>query len=168
VAPEGIESECLLLFNFAMEAAKKIPKINFIFRTHPVLPFTMLSKENANLALLPANCIVSDLPDINADFERCNFILYRGSSVALYAVLNGLRPVYYKLPDELSIDPLYLLNDWRFTVQDTKDFEGGLQSDSSLSEDEKQKLYSSALLFCKNYVSAPDESVLYNFMPSRN
>lgn len=168
VAPEGIESECLLLFTFAIESAKKMPDVNFIFRTHPVLPFTMLSEKNTSLASLPSNCVVSDLKDINADFERCNFILYRGSSVALYAVLNGLRPVYYSLPAELSIDPLYLLDNWRLTVKDTEDFEKVIQADTVLQDAEKQKQYSSARSFCKDYVSVPDEAVLYDFIPSKN
>jgi len=146
----------------------QMPDIHFIFRTHPVLPYTMLSEKYTDLDMFPQNCSVSVSSDINTDFDRCSFLLYRGSSVALYAVLNGLRPIYYGIPGEMSIDPLYLLGNWHITVQDTQDFETSIRSAMSMTDDEKQKQYSAALTFCKEYAAPPDASVVYNLVASKN
>lgn len=164
VAPEGIESECLLLFEFAIELATQMPEIQFLFRTHPVLPFSMLSKKNTSLNVLPANCIISDEKDINADFAKCNFLLYRGSSVALYAVLNGVRPFYYHIQNEISIDPLYELKDWRITVKNSDEFKIAVMNESGFSVEEKQNQFLSALTFCKSYVSSADISVFEGYI----
>ena len=162
VTPEGIESECLLLFDFAISMAVTMPDVQFIVRTHPVLPFAVLAEKYHRFLVLPNNCIVSDLVSINEDFERSNYILYRGSSVAMYAVLNGLKPVYYGLPDEISIDPLYLLGNWRSTVQSKNDFSTLIITDKKMAETDKEKQYKEAIDFCCKYVTQPNEPVFFN------
>lgn len=164
VAPEGIESECLLLFHFAIELARKNKEMQFIFRTHPVLPFSMLAEKYHEFGSLPENCKVSQEPGIDSDFDRSNFLLYRGSSVALYAVLNGLRPIYYSIPGEISIDPLYLLSHWHISVTGSDDFGTAVLADAAITAEEKQKQYSAALSFCKTYASAPDTELIYRLI----
>lgn len=122
VTPEGIESESVLLFRFAIAAARENTDIAFIFRTHPVLPYATLCEKYDDLDRMPANCTVSDERSIETDFARSGLLLYRGSSVSMYAVLNGLKPVYLAVEDEMPIDPLYFLGNWREVVSDTHSF----------------------------------------------
>lgn len=164
VTPEGIESECVLLFDFAIQLAVQSPGIHFIFRTHPVLPFSMLIKKYERFAKLPANCILSNVQDINEDFKRCHFLLYRGSSVAIYAAMQGLRPVYYALRGEISIDPLYLLGEWRMIVQNANEFLDAVTRHREISAVQKNEMYQSTRSFCEGYLQVPDENVFYNML----
>ena len=168
VTPEGIESECILLFDFAIALAVSMPEIQFIFRSHPVLPFALLAEKYHRFLVLPSNCIVSDLVSINEDFDRCNYVLYRGSSVAMYAVLNGLKPVYYSLQDEISIDSLYLLGNWRTAVQTKQDFSTLIKANKKMPETEKEKQYQEAIGFCRRYLTKPNEPIFFNTLSHPN
>lgn len=167
VTPEGIESECVLLFDFAVELALKTPSVNFIFRTHPVLPFGLLTRKYSRFGSLPGNCKVSDIADINADFKRSDFLLYRGSSVVIYAVLHGLRPIYYELPGELSIDPLYMMNEWRISIASVDEFSKAMDTDSRMNDTQKLHLFDPAWDFCNEYVSSCDQEAVYQLLSSR-
>ena len=166
VAPEGIESESCLLFGFAVELAKELPDIQFIFRTHPVLPYHWLADKYPSLKDLPANCRLSELANINDDFFRCDLLLYRGSSVAIYAVLNGLKPFYYSIPNEISIDPLYMLGNWRAIIEDVDQFAAILAADKKLAANERTLQFDAAFSICKKYVQIPDEELFYRVVSS--
>lgn len=161
VAPEGIETESVLLFGFAIQLAKQLPDMQFVFRTHPVLPYEWLAKKFSSLAALPLNCRLSELADINDDFQRSDILLYRGSSVAIYAALNGLRPVYYAIPGELTVDPLYLPDDWKLKVENADDFIQAITMHTSTAEDTKETQYRSVLSIYKDYVIVPDQELAY-------
>lgn len=163
VTPEGIESECVLLFDFAIALAKEIPGMDFIFRTHPVLPFPVLQDKYPQFTSLPKNCRISDQP-INNDFTISDFLLYRGSSVVIYAVLGGLRPVYYHIDGQWSIDPLYALQQWKLSVTNTDDFRKAIEEDTVMFADQKHTLFAGALDFCNNYVCAPDHETIYKLL----
>ena len=167
VAPEGIESESVLLFNFAIEIAVKNPEMQFVFRTHPVLPFSVLKDKHKQFMLLPSNCFVSDKLSINDDFKRCNYLLYRGSSVAIYAVINGLKPVYFRLNDEISIDSLYFLGSWRSVLQQGDEFEKMILADEFAGMAQNEKLCDEAQRFCYKYVSTPEEAAFFNILSSK-
>ena len=168
VAPEGIESESVLLFNFAIEIAVKNPEMQFVFRTHPVLPFSVLKAKYKRFMSLPPNCFVSDKLSINDDFKQCNYFLYRGTSVAIYAVIDGLKPVYYKINDEISIDPLYFLGSWRSILQKEDEFEEMIRADEYAGIEQNEKLCSEAQRYCNKYVSTPDEAGFFNILSSKH
>jgi len=46
VLPEGLISECEIMFNFSLLCANQFPDINFIWRLHPIIPFKNLKKKN--------------------------------------------------------------------------------------------------------------------------
>jgi hypothetical protein len=117
VLPEGTVSECLFLFGFALECARRLPDTRFIFRTHPVLPFDRIKGKLS----WPENVEVSQNPKIEDDFARAGYILYRGSSTVLYGVLAGLKPFYVSKPGEVNFDPLYELQCWRESVQSVEE-----------------------------------------------
>ncbi len=62
---------------------------------------------------MPDNVEVSRGKAIEDEFARAAYLLYRGSSTVIYAVLAGLKPFYIVRPDEIDLDPLYELAEWR-------------------------------------------------------
>lgn len=101
VLPEGIESECNLLFSYAIASAKLNPSVRFILRLHPIISF-----EKFNYGDLPLNVLISN-NSFFQDLENSTHIIYRGSSAAVQAVLAGAIPIYLKIKDEMTIDPMH-------------------------------------------------------------
>jgi hypothetical protein len=168
VTPEGLEVESLYLFSMAVEVAKRMPEVQFIFRMHPVYPYKMFSDKHPSFAALPSNCTISDKASVNDDLARCNFLLYRASSVALYAVINGLKPVYYNVANEMSIDSLYFIDsNWRSFIHTADDFAAVTGQYKKMQDAEKQEQYASALAACRQYVTAPDEAVFFGSLSQK-
>jgi hypothetical protein len=123
VLPDADESECAILFGFAAECARRCPSIEFVFRPHPITDFMALRTRQSVLHTLPHNVTVSSFGNLEQDCLRARYCLYRGSSAVIHAVLLGLKPFYVAGPGELSLDPLFELNDWRETVQSPQQFQ---------------------------------------------
>jgi hypothetical protein len=156
VIPEGLESECLILFGFALVAAERMPGLEFILRTHPLLSYDTLAARQASMRNLPPNVRVSDEPAMAADFARCDWALYRGSSVAVYAVLAGVRPLYLERQGELPIDPLFALDRWKRRIGSMEDFQAVIAADRGAAAVERQVEWARASAFCERYVVHAD------------
>ena len=106
VIPEGIYSECKNLFKFSLDLAKKLKKIRFVWRVHPVIN---LKKVLQSLGLseknIPKNIKISN-KNFLSDIKTSNFVLYKGSAAVLKAVLSKNYPLYHKLPNEKNFDTL--------------------------------------------------------------
>jgi hypothetical protein len=166
VIPEGLELECLTLFNFAIGAAGHLPELEFVLRTHPVLPYAELARKHPRLRSLPPNVHVSSERDINADFARCDWALYRGTSASVHAVLAGVRPVYVDRPDTLRIDPLFALQGWRRHIADVDGLRELITSDRGTQSNERYAEWEPARMFCESYVVAPRPEVVYEILAS--
>lgn len=121
VLPEGLESEVFRLFAYSLSCAKEMPEVVFLWRMHPAMTFEALCSRYPVFRQLPANIEVStqSLPE---DAGRSSWVLYRGSTAVVAAVLAGAAPIYLRAADEMTIDPLYALDDARATVASVEDF----------------------------------------------
>lgn len=122
VLPEGIVSECHLLFEFSIRCAEICPEIEFIWRLHPLVTFDSLQAGNSRLSNLPPN-VRRSVATFESDLAGCAWALYRGTTAIVQAVGAGLRPVYLRIPGEMTIDPLYELEGWKASVETPNDFE---------------------------------------------
>lgn len=127
VRPEGILSECCCLFNFSIACSKAFPEIKFIWRLHPVVDFQKLCSQNRTFKKLPNNVSISRV-SLMSDFARSNNVLYRGSTAAVQAVAAGLRPIYLQLENEMSINPMYEMEQWIPHVKDISEFGTAINS----------------------------------------
>jgi hypothetical protein len=162
VAPEGLVNECLILFTFAIEAARLLPGTDFIFRTHPSISFQALQAENDRLQNLPPNIIISSNKNIDDDFKRCSWLLYRNSSVSFFAILAGLRPIYLGVENEISNDVLYALNSWRLHVSIPEEMIAIIEKDKQASEDERNTEREQAYRFSQAYMMPYDVAIFEN------
>lgn len=137
VIPDGIISEIQYMFHFVLAAAKAAPEVHFLLRMHPVVPVESFIKQNEEFKDLPANVSFSD-KDIQSDFIRSQWALYRGSNSAIYATIAGLRPVYLARTNELAIDCLYECKSWKKTVSEVEALIAILRAD--LDQKDKTKL----------------------------
>ena len=121
VAPEGIESECNVLFEFSLNCAKLNQDIQFIWRLHPIISFDNLINNNKKLENLPENITLSS-NSLKEDIALSTYVLYRGSTVAISAISEGLIPIYVDNGDELDLDPLYMCSEGKYIVKDSLEF----------------------------------------------
>ena len=164
VIPEGLEPECLTLFDFALAAAARLPDLQFVLRTHPVLPFDSLARRYPRFRSLPANVCASSQADITADFAQCDWALYRGSSAAVHAVLAGVRPMYVELQGEMSIDPLCALNGWRRHVSSEEVFDAVIAADRAAAPEDRLREWEPARAFCARYVLPPKPDMVHGLL----
>ena len=106
VLPEGILSECNLLFGFSLRCARSIPNIEFIWRLPPNMNYEALTRQNPSLRDLPSNIVLSS-STLGEDIARSYLALYRGSTAIVQAGVSGVPPVYLHQPGEFPIDTLY-------------------------------------------------------------
>lgn len=121
VLPEGIESECKILFNFSLNCAKRLPTINFIWRLHPNMDLDKFFNINPDLKKLPGNIYISKRSLIE-DLQESNIALYRGSGAIVQAVSFGVRPIYLSIEDEISINTLHDVCELHDSVIKVEDF----------------------------------------------
>jgi hypothetical protein len=132
VIPEGFISECLILFEFCLNYAKKYHKQKFIWRLHPLINFDKLKSQSSSFFNLPSNILLSN-KSLEEDISKCNSVIYRGSTAVFNAINSGLKPIYFKLPDEeLSIDPIFECTDGKFIVENETEFSNALCNNNSL------------------------------------
>ena len=156
--PDGTLYECVTIFRFVLEAAALAPALHFILRMHPVLSLEVVAEVVPELRKLPANIEVST-KSIEEDFERTRWALYRGSGASIRAVMAGLRPFYVTSPNELSIDPLYKMTEWRRIVTAPSEFVSQVAADLQANVRILDGESAGAREFCEKYHEQVDLDV---------
>ena len=103
VIPEGIPSEVDIFIKFIIKCNDFIDH-KFIIRLHPVLKnnkkYNKILKESPNILISKKN--------LSDDIERSKFALYRGSSLVVNCLRNGLIPLYLNFDQsQINIDPIH-------------------------------------------------------------
>jgi len=124
ILPEGIHEECIYLFKYSLQLALKFPKVQFIWRTHPLINISKFIKNNfLKDSFLLKNIILSKI-SFNDDIARSDIVIYRGSTSIINAIDNGKIPIYYKKKDDIfNIDPSYDFSIKKIIVTTVNDFQ---------------------------------------------
>jgi len=165
VLPEGIISECLLLFGFSLDCAEKMPEFRFIWRLHPLVTKDRIMRTSSRMRNLPINVELSDRP-IEEDFKRASYALYRGSTAIIGAVCSGLEPIYLKQIDEMTIDPLFELDDSRVSVSSPIGFQTSICEHKKVHTEAATKNKKAVVRYCEDFYSSLDPEVILS--PLRN
>ncbi len=161
VIPEGIASECWLLFSFSAECARACPDVTFIWRLHPILSFELLRKMYPELRDLPENIKLSS-SGLEDDAAHSRWTLYRGTTAIVQAVLAGSHPVYFQSQaDEMTIDPLYAVNGGRTTISNVEDFQNLLSAELDLTTSEVEEVRK----YCKLLFTPINSQILSELIP---
>jgi len=151
VVPEGLVGEAVHLFRLASFTALIMPEQFFRLRLHPVLSRKAILDAAPDLKNAPPNVVWSDCSLVE-DLVHSRSALYRGSTVAITAVLNGLRPIYAAgEAEEISIDPLKDLKVWHRTVASPEMLQKVLTQDRVDSEQQRGAEFVVGMEYCKRY-----------------
>ncbi len=163
VLPEGIESECDILFEFSLQCAIMHPNIDFIWRLHPIIDFSQLAQSNNALRNLPHNILMSK-NELSTDISYSTWVLYRGTTAVVQAVAAGVKPIYLSRTDEMTVDPLYELTVWKKTIFNENDFHAIVSKSQPTMELEERDL---AIKYCFDYYSPLDHVIITSLIKSR-
>lgn len=159
VVPEGIESECHILFEFSLACASNCPTMQFIWRLHPLMTYESLAVANPKLLDLPENIVLSTLP-LTDDIERCQWVLHRGSTVVIQAVAAGLQPIYLTLHDEMTISPLYEVEHYGVKVETAEQFRYAINMQKDLVRTSENKDADGLITYCKKFYMPFDYTLI--------
>ena len=158
VVPEGMISECLILFKLSLEYARQHKNQKFIWRLHPLLSFEKLKKQSSIYKGLPDNIILSE-GCLDDDIQKCSSVLYRGSTAVVNAINAGLKPIYYQQSsDELCIDPIYTHKNGKSIVHNQEEL--GLALDRDIDAKTMQSLHG----FAQDFYTPLDVSALLKLL----
>ncbi len=150
VVPEGYPWEGRILLECAIRAARLRPDWRFILRCHPVLPFERIRGLLQEAPERLSNVEVSRTRSLQEDLASSSVLLYRGSSVVLYALLDGLKPVYVEDPRAQEVDPLFELARWRERVGSAEELSAVLGEYGAAAE--PQEGWDEAARYVREYV----------------
>lgn len=159
VIPEGEISECDILFRFSLSCALLLPEIQFIWRMHPSVSFEQLQSTDECFINLPPNIILSG-STLAEDISRSSWALYRGSTAIIQSICNGLKGLCLKRENEMTIDPLFELNQWKKMISSTDDFVNAIRNDrvTPVFSDNPEK--NAAQVYCESFYTEFDPVVL--------
>ena len=157
VLPEGIESECASLYNFAFNAAQKMRKINFIVRFHPLIDLNLLKKKYPLFKIKNKNIIFSN-NSLEKDISKSKFVIYRGTSAVLNCVINHIYPIYLKEGNSLSVNILHTQKKNISEIKSFKDFKAIIVNEN------KHKVSNFLIFFSKKYFSKMNFNILKKFI----
>ena len=163
VIPEIFFSECNYLFDFSLKCACDNPNIYFIWRLHPGTNFKELLKQNKKYKQIPKNIILSN-DSLENDINKCDWVLYRGSTAVFKALSKGLRPFYLIKKNEIPIDPLFKLNNWKKNVKNSIDLISIIKSDIGNNLKEHKLNLKKSKEFCKKQFSKFNIDVIRNLI----
>ena len=160
VLPEGNLPESKVIFDFAIQAAGRLPDHHFIFRCHPMLSFEHVRPHLHAVPERGSNIALSTGGPILEEFQRTSVLLYRGSSAALYALLHGIKPIYIEVPGSPDIDPLFELTGWRERVSSVERCADRLTQYATSREEEALAQWREAGEYAHAYVKPVDEPAI--------
>lgn len=158
VLPEGYPQEVKLLFTSALRAAERLGQYRFILRCHPAFPpekVPALLQED--LGKFP-NVRFSSGGTIEGDFSESSVILYRGSSSVLYAILQGLKPIYLNADRSREVDPLFELEEWRERANSVEELERLLRQYEAMDLERACRSWKGAVEYVESYTVPVDRS----------
>ena len=131
ICPEALDYENEVMFSFAENCAEKINNYDFIFRPHPSYNKKFISRYK--------NLIISK-STLNNDLLRSKILIYRGSSICYYAKDFNVLPIYLKIKNEISIDPLYYFKNRECKILDVSDLKKFIYNTPNLEKKIKRLL----------------------------
>tara|TARA_B100000795_G_scaffold174889_1_gene132041 strand:+ start:5719 stop:7233 length:1515 start_codon:yes stop_codon:yes gene_type:complete len=158
VVPEGSKKEMSILFDFSLECSKAMPECQFIWRLHPLFDFNDKFFKNKKYWNLPNNIILSD-QNLNYDLLRSEWVLYRASSVVIQAIVAGLKPIYLHRANEIKIDSIHEIRNWKSEVVSVEEFKSTLTKILGNFSD-----YEEAQKYCMSVYSPLNAKILINII----
>lgn len=161
--PEGDTLESKSFIEISIKAAILYPKLIIVIRFHPIIKENIQNKLLKKYNRVPNNW-QNSTNKLEDDLLRCKYAIYRGSSTIIKAIKFGVIPVFYKIKNELSIDPIEGLNCYKQTIYYAEDIEEILKTKNNENKKNLNHLQSKV----DYYMKPIDKTQLRKFKLSLN
>jgi hypothetical protein len=162
ITPDGTMEESEYMFSFAIRIAELNPKVRFVIRFHPLLPYSQLAKQHSRFRGAHKNLFISS-NNAGDDIANSKYIIYRGSSMVIPAVIYGLRPIYLKKENSIDIDPLHMLvGEWRKIITRDADLLQIMSENNDVAEERLRLSREIAQEYCRKYFQPPNTKEALN------
>lgn len=162
ITPDGTMEESEYMFSFAIRIAELNPTVKFVIRFHPLLPYSKLVKQHSRFSRPYKNLFIS-CDNVEDDIIKSNYIIYRGSSVVIPAVIYGLRPLYLKKEKSIDIDPLHMMiGEWRKVIIKDADLLEIMSENNETAEERLRLSREAAQEYCRKYFQPPNTKEALN------
>jgi len=139
------------LVNYVINEISKNDNIEIIIRPHPILPMSELDKYiNKDYKKLEYVKISSN-DSVLSDLENVSAVIYRESTVALEAISLGIPVICFRSHQNISYDPLFELNDFKWNVDESVKLKLILDEIFNLNKQVYNSSKKQAKLYINNY-----------------
>ena len=123
IANDGDLNEFYDILNL-MFSLNNLQNISFIVRVHPVIQLQAKKIFNKYNNQQHKNFFTfSENKNFDVDLKKSHIIIYRGSSLVINAIRNGLLPIFFENQNMIVNDALYRLRTKRAKVQNARQLE---------------------------------------------
>lgn len=131
-----------------------------------IRPHPMASLDNAlKIAPLARRDFFSTSTDsLTVDLRWADVVLYASSTVAIEALSLGIPVVYMDLGDYLDADPLFGLNEFKWSVSDPTDMSSTIQDIESVPDVQYQELQKKGQRYAWEYLRPVTDSAVRAFL----
>jgi hypothetical protein len=151
-------SETLILGQALAELASQLPKMRCVLRLHPILSRAAVLRSCAKIRSAPKNFLISSRP-LEHDIADSGWLMYRGSSVVISAIVSGSRALFFDNTGRNIGDVIDADLSWRVKCNSVSDLIAQIQKDLKgskiLAEKNKMNL-AEAQKFVATYYSSFD------------
>ena len=162
LTPEGVFEESVNISNFVYDALKDEEE-NITIRAHPVLPFRKFQHRlNFDVESNP-KITVSGNTSVEDDLKKADVVVYRGSTLAIEALMMGIPVIYIDLGDILSVDPLFECKALKWVVRTEKELVDAIETINSMTDDEHMDKWTEAKKYLNDYFSEINDERLNTF-----
>jgi hypothetical protein len=163
VALEGVIPAAKVLDDI-FELSKICSEWAFYIRTHPALPYSKLQKFMSLRIKDFKNIKISEIASLDKDIERAKVVMYWGSTVGIEALALGKPVIHYDLKKELSYDPLFMYENYKWLVGRDDSLLRVLEEIYKLASSEVENYQIQTKEFLKEYFYPINDTSLKKFL----
>lgn len=152
----------LKLLQFLRNALSDKDKYQVILRPHPITPIeTIISRYGVTLN---SNFHISKNLTLEQDLKDANMLIYVDTTSSAEALMCGIPAINVDFKEPANPDPLFKLNDLKWTVFSEKELRDRIDYIYGMGEDEYLEKYNRAMLYLKRYFYPVEERYLEEFI----
>ncbi|MCZ4282338.1 hypothetical protein O4H49_16245 [Kiloniella laminariae] len=163
VALEGL-IEVADLVTYLFKEAPKNPTVNFIIRSHPVLPLKQILTHLQFSNQIPDNIMISNYISVEEDLQNCDAVLYWGTTVSLESILYGKPIIHFSKGGIFNYDPLVELKNFKLCTDSHKPLKESITTLDSWSQKIFEREKSAAQKYVYDYFHPVNTETMSLFM----
>lgn len=152
----------LKMLKFLCDAFSGNSMHKVVIRSHPFTPAEdMINKYDMKLA---SNFKISKNLAFKEDLANASVVIYADTTSSMEAVMCGVPVIHLDLKEPISLDPLFRLNNLKWTVSTKQEMYKAMDCIYKIGKDEYLREYSKVLIYLESYFNPVEDKYLKEFI----